>query len=158
MAISRPRYQQKKRRYQKKRTGTKFKQGYFTDISEKYIQPQNKYLNSEHFPKYRSSWELQFMKYCEASEKVKKWTVESIAIPYIHPNDNEQHRYFPDFMILMQDDNKNIIKFLIEIKPSNQKNNPINKAKWEAAEKWCKERGYKFIILTEKELKQFGII
>ena len=28
----------------------------------------------------------------------------------------------------------------------------INQCKWEAARKWCDKHGYKFLILTEKEL------
>jgi hypothetical protein len=27
-----------------------------------------------------------------------------------------------------------------------------NRAKWQAAEQWCKKKGYEFCILTEKEL------
>ena len=156
MAIKRPRFNDKRKRYQKKRTGRsgKFKQGFFTQISEKYVQPKNKYMNSQEFPQYRSSWELQFMKYCEASEIVKKWTVESISIPYISPKDGQPHRYFPDFALEMNDGKK----YLIEIKPYNQTNNPINKAKWEAAEMWCKRNDFKFLVVTEKELKEWRII
>ena len=28
----------------------------------------------------------------------------------------------------------------------------VNQAKWKAAEKWCKKKGYKFLILTEDQL------
>ena len=33
-----------------------------------------------------------------------------------------------------------------------QKTYVINTAKWQAAEKWANKKGYKFIIITEKEL------
>jgi hypothetical protein len=154
MSIPRPWYNSKRKRRQKQGQKTKFKQGYFTNISEKYQQPKNKYMNKYQFPEYRSSWELQFMKYCEVSDLVKKWTTESIAIPYISPKDGQPHRYFPDFAIEMEDNKK----FLIEIKPSNQCNNPINKAKWEAAKEWSIRNNFEFLILTEKELKKWGII
>jgi len=154
MAIPRSRYNQKKKRYQKKRNGSKFKQGYFTNISEKYIQPINKTMNQMQYPEYRSSWELQFMKWCEASELVQKWSAESIAIQYISPKDGQPHRYFPDIQLLMTDGKK----FLIEIKPKNQQNNPINKAKWEAAQEWANRNNYEFIVITETELKKWGII
>lgn len=75
-------------------------------------------------------------------------------------------------------DNKVIIregtqttKYLIEIKPHKQTRKPTshgnkkkstmlyesveyvrNQAKWAAAKKWCDKHGYKFQILTEKEL------
>jgi hypothetical protein len=29
-----------------------------------------------------------------------------------------------------------------------------NMAKWEAAKKWCKKRGFEFTVLTEKELRK----
>ena len=150
--ISRPRYYNKKRRYQRKKS--KFKQGYFTDISEKYIQPKNKYMNSEQFPQYRSSWELEFMKFCEKNPNIKKWSTESVSIPYINPIDEQPHRYFPDFFIETQDGKK----YVIEIKPNNQTNNPVNVSKWEAAQEWAKKNGFIFLVLTEKELKKWGII
>ena len=152
--ISRPRYYQKKRRYQRKKSKSKFKQGYFTDISEKYIQPSNKYMNSEQYPQYRSSWELEFMKFCENNPNIVKWSTESVSIPYVSPKDNQIHRYFPDFFIETQDGKK----FIIEIKPFNQRNNPINQNKWIAAKEWGKEHGFEFLVLTEKELKSWGII
>jgi hypothetical protein len=94
------------------------------------------------------------MKYCEVSNLIKKWSVESIAISYISPKDNQQHRYFPDVFIETTDGDK----FVIEIKPSNQCNNPINKAKWEAAEEWCSRNNFKFLVVTEIELKKWKII
>lgn len=66
-------------------------------------------------------------------------------------------------------------KFLVEVKPSKQTVKPQqdtnskkqkknilyeqlmyiqNTAKWEAAKKWCRDRGYEFTILTEKELNK----
>lgn len=154
MAIPRPRYNQKKQRFRKKIQGDRFKRGYFTDISEKYVPPKNNYMNSERFPEYRSSWELAFYKYCEASDKIKKWSAESIAINYISPKDGKPHRYFPDVFVLLENGDK----YIIEIKPNNQTNNPINKAKWEAARKWSQENGFTFLVLTEKELKKWGVI
>ena len=153
MGISRPRYYKKQQRYRKKSQGDRFKRGYFTDISEKYVPPKDNYMNQERFPEYRSSWELGFMRYCESSDLVQKWTTESIAIPYIHPGDKKPHRYYPDFFILTENG-----KYLIEIKPGNQKSSPVNQAKWEAAERWAEKNGFKFLVLTEKELKKWGII
>ena len=99
-----------------------------------------------------------------------EWTSESVVIPYISPVDRRAHRYFVDNTIAIREGDK-IIKYLIEIKPkkqtippkpSNRKKRSTviyesnryvqNRAKWDAAEKWCKKRGYKFLILTEDEL------
>jgi hypothetical protein len=120
-------------------------------------------------PIYRSGYELKFFRWCDANTKVLEWGSESVIIPYMNPVDQKYHRYFVDNYIKFQKDGV-LHKYLIEIKPSYQTIRPIkgrkkpttfiyeaktyiqNKAKWEAAEKWCDQKGYKFLILTEKEL------
>jgi predicted nuclease of restriction endonuclease-like RecB superfamily len=150
--MNRPRYYHKKRRYERKKS--KFKQGYYKPLNEqKYIQPIDKGMNQEVYPEYRSSWEKKFMEYCDKSPKVTKWSTEFLPIPYIRPDDGQVHRYYPDFFILANDK-----KYIIEIKPFNQTKSPINIAKWKAAKQYCKEHDYTFLVLTEKELKKWGII
>jgi len=120
---------------------------------------------------YRSSWELKFMKYCDERATVLEWGSEEIVIPYRSPLDNRIHRYFVDFYVKIKDSNNNITKYLIEIKPKKQTVEPKisnrktksyiyevteyvkNQAKWSAAEDFCRDRNWKFMILTEKELK-----
>lgn len=120
---------------------------------------------------YRSSWELKFMKYCDERATVLEWGSEEIVIPYRSPLDNRIHRYFVDFYVKIKDSNNNITKYLIEIKPKKQTVEPKisnrktksyiyevteyvkNQAKWSAAEDFCQDRNWKFMILTEKELK-----
>ena len=119
---------------------------------------------------YRSSWELKFMQYCDTNKSIVKWSSEEIVIPYRSPVDNRVHRYFPDFYVKYKDVKGNFQEKVIEIKPAKQVNEPkiqkrrtkkyvsevftyaTNKAKWEAAEDFCKDRKWKFQILTEKEL------
>jgi len=154
MAIPRPRYNSKRKR----KTG-KFKRGYYEPLTEngifvKYVQPSDKTMNSSILPEYRSSWEKVFMEWCDRSPDVLKWSTESIAIPYLSPKDNKVHRYFPDFFIYFKDGRK----VIVEIKPYNQQNNPINQAKWEQAEKYAKSIGAKFVVVTEKELKSWGLL
>ncbi len=149
MAIPRPRYKSKKRRQ------GKFKQGFYKPINEvKYRQPQDRTMNKEIFPEYRSSWELAFFKYCDTSANVEFWSVESFPIPYISPKDNKEHRYYVDVMFKTT----NGKKFLIEIKPNKQKTDPVNQAKWDAARLYCKKVGAIFLVITEIELKKFGLI
>ena len=90
----------------------------------------------------------------------------------MNPLDNKVHRYFVDNYIIFKDREGKENKFLIEIKPSKQTKRPIrsknkksstmlyeqkmyvqNTAKWKAAEKWANKKGYKFLIITEKELR-----
>ena len=119
---------------------------------------------------YRSLWERKFCVYCDTNEKILEWSSEEKCIPYRSPIDGKIHRYFPDFLIKVQESNGSIKKYMIEIKPKKQTAPPIkpqrqtkkyisevyeyakNQAKWEAAKDWCEDRGYEFKIITESEL------
>jgi hypothetical protein len=122
---------------------------------------------------YRSSWEAKFMKYLDEHPDVLEWSSEEVIIPYLSPIDGRYHRYFPDFLVKRRDINGVVETILIEIKPMKQTVPPkrqkrltkkyimevqtwgINSSKWEAAESYCRKRGWKFLKLTENELK-FG--
>lgn len=142
----------------------KYKQGIFTPISS------NKYIGSRPIY-YRSSLELDVFRMLDRNSNILSWGSESIIIPYKSPIDNKIHRYFVDLNFTLLINNKQE-KFLVEIKPHSQTLQPtpsnrkssktiiyenvmytINKAKWSAAEEWCKENKYKFLILTEKHIK-----
>jgi hydroxymethylpyrimidine pyrophosphatase-like HAD family hydrolase len=154
MGISRPRYYNRKRRYQRKRS--KFKQGVFYPKNpDKFKQPIDETMNSTNGGMvYRSSWELAFAKYLDQSDNVIMWSSEPFAIKYLHPNDNKLHRYYIDFVFKDKENNK----FLIEIKPKSQSNNPINQAKWKSAKQYAEKINATFLVITEKELKKWGII
>ena len=115
---------------------------------------------------YRSSWEYKFMQWCDNTSSVIEWGSEEIAIPYISPVDGKRHKYYPDFYVKVK--NK---KYMVEVKPTRQTKEPktqkkitkryvtevvtysVNKAKWKAAEEFCKDYGWEFMLITEKELK-----
>jgi len=119
---------------------------------------------------YRSSWELKFMNFCDLREDVLQWQSEEFFIPYKNPIDGRMHRYFPDFLVKVRNSSGIVETWVVEIKPSHQTKEPrpqkrmtkkylnevktyaINKYKWDYAEDWCKDRGYKFVIFTEREL------
>lgn len=119
---------------------------------------------------YRSSWELKFMKWCDTNISVIEWGSETMIIPYKSPVDNKLHRYFVDFYIKVLDKNGVMTKYLIEIKPEKFTKPPsmpkkqnkkfieevflygVNQSKWKAANSFCEDRGWKFLILTEKDL------
>lgn len=123
---------------------------------------------------YRSGWELKLMSYLDKHPHVTKWNSEEIVIPYRSPIDGKMHRYFPDFYVEQINKEKRKEKVLIEVKPyaqtrppkvqNTKRNKPtkryinevktwgINSAKWNAAEEFCKDRGYIFRIITENEL------
>lgn len=112
--------------------------------------------------KYRSSWENIFMEYCDKSPIIIQWNYESIIIPYTLGT--KRKKYYPDFWIKTNNN-----EFIIEIKPKHQtklpkKNTPsfnkeysrflINRAKWNAARKYCKNKNIEFKIITEDTIKK----
>jgi hypothetical protein len=140
---------------------TKFAQGIY-----KVLNPQKYVGNRE--PRYRSSWEWHFMKFCDDNDHVLQWASESVSIPYRHPLTGKQTIYVPDFLITYQGSNGRTIGELIEIKPRKQsvieeKQNPrdraivaVNYAKWDAATKWARRQGLSFRVITEDQIFRNG--
>lgn len=137
----------------------KFAQGeYLVENRQKYIGPKA--------PFYRSSWELAFMRMCDAHPHILKWSSENVKIPYRSPIDGRWHNYIPDFMIQYLDKNGKEHVELIEIKPSaqttmenargtkNQLAVAINAAKWTAAQEWCARKGIRFKVINEDQIFQ----
>ena len=136
----------------------RFAQGKFT------VTNPDKYVGNKS-PTYRSSWEWQFMRFCDTDDRIMKWASEAIQIPYRCPLTGRQTVYVPDFFIQYADKHGKILVELIEVKPQNQtiyekvgknRNNQIeyarNTAKWAAAQVWCKAHGIKFRVLNETDL------
>lgn len=133
------------------------------------IQKPEKYVGDSKNIIFRSSWELKFMKWCDHNNNVMEWGSEELVIPYRSPVDGKIHRYFVDFYIKVRTPS-GIQKYLIEIKPSKFTREPqipqrktkkflqevvtwgVNQAKWKAANEFCLDHNWKFMILTEKEL------
>ena len=115
-------------------------------------------------PRYRSGWELSFMKFCDSNDNVLQWASESIAIPYRHPLTGKMTQYIPDFLITYRTSNNTVKAELIEIKPKKQsvieskmssKDRAIvaiNYSKWDAATKWARRNGLTFRVITEDQM------
>lgn len=99
------------------------------------------------------------------------WASEETVIGYRCPTDRKAHRYFVDFTVRVRQPDGKEKTLLIEVKPKSQTKPPVktkgkhrrtyinevmtygkNTAKWKAAEEYCKDRGWDFIIMTESEL------
>lgn len=138
-----------------------------------FFKPKNpqKYKGDPTQIVYRSGWELKLMLYLDSRPEIVSWCSEEIIIPYRSPIDGKIHRYFPDFLVTKINREGKKETTLIEVKPSKQtvepkkskgKSNKVfmaevfewgkNKAKWAAAKEYCKDRGWRFEIFTEKEL------
>jgi len=120
-------------------------------IRGKFIPKRpNKYKGNVKRIHYRSMWERRFMLYCDRSPNILEWSSEEIHIPYVL--DDKHRNYYPDFLVRVKQKDDKEVTFMIEIKPSYQRNWSINKSKWAYARAYCKEHGYEFKVLTEKEL------
>lgn len=141
-----------------------FKQGFF-----KPNNPQ-KYRGDPTNIVYRSGWEKKIMEWLDNRSDVVSWSSEEIIIPYYSPVDNRMHRYFPDFYVETLGSSGERRSFLLEVKPLNQTQEPkkqsrrtkryitevvtygINQAKWKAAEEYCRNKGWEFKLITEREI------
>lgn len=139
------------------------------------FQPRNpqKYKGDPTKIVYRSRWELVVMARLDQHPDVIEWSSEEIIVQYVSPIDNRWHRYFPDFFVKKRAPDGSIQCDMIEIKPFKQTQPPavlesknaksrryinevmtwgINSAKWKAARAYCEDRGWNFVIITEREL------
>ena len=111
---------------------------------------------------YRSLWERHAFKWADDNPDVLKWSSEEVIIPYLYEVDNRYHRYFMDLKLVYKEGT-----MLVEIKPDKETRIPTgnkktkrylnesftyvkNINKWNAAQEYCKERGWVFRIWTEK--------
>jgi len=132
----------------------------FTPINRK------KYIGSEKEIRCRSLWERQFCKYLDENKNVVQWGYECLRIPYRILNENKNRTYIPDF-IIKTNNNNNLEITVVEIKPFRQTKSPnsrkrkniqecltyaMNDSKWNYAKQFCEDRGWKFLLLTEREL------
>ncbi len=146
-----------------------FVQGYYNPLNpDKYIGPTPII--------YRSSWERKFCIMCDNKESVLKWSSEPVVIKYRWSKDGKEHKYYPDFyMKTIGENDEPPVEWLVEIKPEAQIKKPLppktkskkalnsykflakayikNRDKYAYANAWCENRGWRFIVLTEKTLK-----
>lgn len=118
---------------------------------------------------WRSTWEARVMKQLDENENVLWWGSEELFIRYYNPIDNKIHRYFPDFVVKVMKKDQTTMTYLLEVKPEAQTKPPkqkkktrrfleesktyiINQSKWKAATEFCKDHGWEFKVITEKDL------
>ena len=127
---------------------------------------------------YRSSWEKRLCSFFDCNDNVIKWTSESIIVPYYNPITQRTHRYYPDFSVEYYDQDGVLIKEIIEVKPERDaaiaegraappargKRQSVeaymrqmathvkNTQKWDAAKVIATKMGYKFRVVSEKDM------
>lgn len=144
-----------------------FLQGRYTPKNpEKYVGDKADII-------FRSSWERKFMIWCDNNPAVVGWLSE-YPIPYFSQVDEKMHRYFVDFFVKIRGVDGREVVLMVEVKPSAEQKVPrkpkinnlkaqarymsecrtyvVNQNKWEAAEKYADDHGFKFIVLNEYDL------
>jgi hypothetical protein len=152
-----------------------WKTGFYT------IQNPSKYFGEKKELKYKSGLEERVFYYCDNNLNVIKWGYEVIKIEYLKPifenwqlHHVEKHNYIPDLYLEIKENSGNIVKYLVEIKsksdtiPPKQPSRMTQKAllqyqfkaqtyacnsnKWKSAEKWCKNNGIVWKLLTDDKI------
>ena len=136
---------------------SKWHQGEYKLINpEKYVGTKN--------PRYRSGWELTFMRMCDNHPAILSWASEPVKIPYRNPFTGDFTFYVPDFIMIYKNKSGRKIAELVEIKPKAQtllekakstKDKAVvvlNRAKWQAAGEWAKRKGIRFMVLNEDSI------
>lgn len=135
----------------------RYKQGYIDPNSCKKLFPQLKHDRII----YRSSYEKKFIMWLEGNKNIKHWGSECVKIPYLMA-DGKPHNYYPDYFVETVDGEC----WVVEIKPYNQTQRPVNEncwaakeyiknmCKWRATKEFCESKGYKFKIFTERTIEK----
>lgn len=140
---------------------------------KRYAQGTYQVINREKYagnrePRYRSGWELAFMRFCDSNDNIIQWASECISIPYRNPLTGKQTVYVPDFFVQYRTRDNRTRAEVVEIKPRKQSlledgSSPrdraaiaVNYAKWDAATKWCRRQGLTFRVINEDDIFHQG--
>jgi hypothetical protein len=98
--------------------------------------------------RYRSGYECTVYECLDCRNDIQAFEPEPFEIPYL--NGTEMRKYRPDLLVVYTDGRKE----LWEIKPHDQQHLQINKDKWHAAENFCQEQGWDFVVVTEAAIEK----
>lgn len=138
---------------------------------------KEKFVGKEGRAVCRSSWERLICQWADHNSSVLQWSSELFSIPYMDKTKRDykgmpkKRQYFPDFVMKIKNAQGEIDVWIVEVKPYKETILPkfskgksqttilrenqtwaVNQAKWMAAEAYCNQRGWKFKILTEKQI------
>lgn len=111
---------------------------------EKHGRLDNPSKSPYSFEKYDFGWEREYMDVLEADPDVEAWTKNhKIRIPYL-ASDGTKREYHPDFLLRMAGGKLELHEvkgghLMAEAQP-----------KFEAAKRWCAERGIEFVVVTKE--------
>lgn len=152
----------------------KYHQGIYTPINPE------KCLN-KNLIEFRSGLEYKYLFKIDKSPNIIRWGSETLRISYYNPVKKRTCQYWTDLYLEVKDGDETK-KLIVEIKPEkeikaiteskapkmtkNKKRSTylyeckmfvINDSKWKAADAYCKQRGWQFITISEKDLEKNNI-
>lgn len=121
---------------------------------------------------FRSLWERNVMIWLDENPNVVEWGSEEIHFHYEHPITGKSAKYYPDFIVKMNDG----LMRVIEVKPQKEVDKPkepkrktktyinevstwlVNQEKWKIAKHFCSKANISFEVWTEHTLNEIGIL
>lgn len=97
---------------------------------------------------WESTLERDYLKIAEFDPTIIYISAQPMPITYLF--DGKERTYFPDFLIKTKD----LMRYLIEVKPENKKGLRENQIKFQAGKLYCKENKMEFRILSENEIRR----
>ena len=95
------------------------------------------------------------MKHLDQDEETSFWSYEEVVIEYVsNKKTGRKRKYYPDFYVEL----KNGDRHIIEVKPTRKLAQRVVKKKLVAAEEWCQKHQMVLKIITERELKELGLL
>lgn len=161
--------------YLKPRRSGKIQQGYYNPKNpNKYIGDLSKII-------YRSSWEFKFLRLCDESPNIVRYSSEPISIPYLSPIDKRVHKYYIDFYVEQKCSDGQVQRWFIEVKPAKHTKMPkkpkkesvkslgnyvsavkrflVNREKFKAARNYAKQQNMMFgVISLNRNNKSFELV
>lgn len=96
---------------------------------------------------FRSALEMDSLKIVSCCPSIRRCVMEPFSLEYANKG-GKVRRYIPDMLIYFEDGRK----WLVEIKPWFQTQDPENHLKWASALEWAKKNQARFVVWTEKGL------
>lgn len=93
---------------------------------------------------FRSSLELRLYEYLEDLREVEKIEYEPFILSYYWKS--RDRKYVPDVLVTMCDGSK----YLLEVKPERQIEDPKNLAKFSSAVEFCSDNSMTFIVVNDR--------
>lgn len=91
--------------------------------------------------------ERDYVRLCNFDPTVIKIYYQPVGIQFHY--DGRKRRYFPDYLIITRDNRY----CLVEVKLKEFVGSNLNRAKFYAATKFCEEKGWTFIVVTEDQIR-----